>query len=286
MTKPKTPETAASEGASNEWWKDASGIAGAIALLSGVVVYGLLATAYDKFYAELGLTPADVGVQYGKTLGGAAALTILVFVVMGACYLAFQALLDRHAIPSISSRKRNAVVAITAALGLAIFVASVASGGVLAGLVLAASLYLLYAGFGKPPEAQSRRLRPVLAGAAAAGVTWWALSSGMNVYANYRADQIKDGAWVEPPESGGVVFFSVRAMPTKLQASTDSATDKAFAAERADHKLRFLGVANGLFVVYDATTQEALMLPATQFRLPILNCETDKLDDDERCEQP
>ena len=71
-----------------------------------------------------------------------------------------------------------------------------------------------------------------------------------------------------------------------MAASTDSAIDRAFAAEVADHKLRFLGVANGLFVVYDATTQEALILPATQFRLPILNCETDKLRDDERCEQP
>ncbi len=138
-------------------------------------------------------------------------------------------------------------------------------------LVLVASLLTLSLGLRKRP--QPSRVIWAVAAAAAAGVTWLALSGGINAYANYRADQIKAGGWVEPPESGGLVFFSVRAMPTKLQASTDTATDKAFAAERADHKLRFLGMANGLFVVYDATTQEALMLPATQFRLPILNCE-------------
>ena len=91
MTTPKSTATTTSRGDSDAWSNDAPGIVGAIALLSGVVVYGLLATAYDKFYAELGLTRADVGMQYGKTLGGAAALTILVFVMMGTCTWAFRA---------------------------------------------------------------------------------------------------------------------------------------------------------------------------------------------------
>ena len=286
MTTSKPTATTASDGSSDAWWKDAPGIVGAIALLSGVVVYGLLATAYDKFYAELGLTPADVGMQYGKTLGGAAALTVLVSVLMGACTWAFRALLGSHAFQSASGELRIAVVAIAAALGLVLLVASVATGGVLAGLVLVASLLVLYAGLRKPSRPRPRRVTLLVAGTAAAGVTWLVLSAGMNAYANYRADQIKAGGWVESPESGGLVFFSVRAMPTRLQASTDTATDKAFAAGRVGHKLRFLGVANGLFVVYDATSQEVLMLPATQFRLPILNCETRKLAADKRCKQP
>ena len=286
MTTPKSTATTTSRGDSDAWSNDAPGIVGAIALLSGVVVYGLLATAYDKFYAELGLTPADVGMQYGKTLGGAAALTILVFVMMGTCTWAFRALLASHAFQSDSGELRIAVLAIAAALGLALLVASVATGGVLAGLVLVASLVVLYVGLRRPSGSQPGRRTLAVAGAAAAGVTWLVLSAGMNAYANYRADQIKAGGWVEPPESGGLVFFSVRAMPTRLQASTDSAADRTFAADRADHKLRFLGVANGLFVVYDATTQEALILPASQFRLPILNCETGKLADHRQCEQP
>jgi len=285
MTTPKAnAATATGDGELDRWWKDAPGIVGAMALLSGVVVYGLLATAYDKFYAELGLTPADVGMQYGKTLGGAAALTILVFVVMGLCTWAFSVLLT--SVRTATGELRTAVVTIAGLVGLAVLVASVATGGALSALILVASLIVLYVGSRKERQPQQRRAALAVAGTAAAGVTWLVLSVGMNLYADHRADQIKAGGWVEPPESGGLVFFSVRAMPTRLQASTDTATDKAFAAERADHKLRFLGVANGLLVVYDATTQEALMLPATQFRLPILNCETDKLDDDERCEQP
>ena len=231
MTTPKPTATTASDGSSDAWWKDAPGIVGAIALLSGVVVYGLLATAYDKFYAELGLTPADVGMQYGKTLGGAAALTVLVSVLMGACTWAFRALLGSHAFQSASGELRIAVVAIAAAMGLVLLVASVATGGVLAGLVLVASLLVLYAGLRKPSRPRPRRVTLLVAGTAAAGVTWLVLSAGMNAYANYRADQIKAGGWVEPPESGGLVFFSVRAMPTRLQASSDTATDKAFAAD-------------------------------------------------------
>lgn len=202
---------------------------------------------------------------------------------MGLCAWAFHALLVSDAFRSASGEVRKAVVAIAAVLGLAVLVASVATGGVLAALVVLASLLVLYIGARKPLRPRHTTL--VIAGTAAAGVTWLTLSAGMNAYADFRADHIKAGGWVEPPESGGLVFFSVRAMPTKLQASTDSATDKAFAKDRAKHKLRFLGVANGLLVVYDATTQEALMLPATQFRLPILNCETDKLQHDKRCEQ-
>lgn len=72
MTTPGSTAPVAGDTSASAWWKDAPGIIGAIAFLSGVVIYGLLATAYDKFYAELGLTPADVGMQYGKTLGGAA----------------------------------------------------------------------------------------------------------------------------------------------------------------------------------------------------------------------
>jgi hypothetical protein len=267
--------------------KDAPGIVGAIALVSGVVVYGLLATAYDKFYSELGLTPADVGVQYGKTLGGAAALTILVLMVMVLCTWGFWALLVNGGFRSESGRWRTAVVAVTAVIGVAVLASTVLTVGAFSGVVLVASLYVLYRAARKSsPHVVRDRTTLAVAATAAAGITWLLLSAGMNVYADKRADQIKSGGWVEPPESGGLVFFSVRAMPTRVEASTDSATDRAFAAELSRHKLRFLGVANGLQVVYDATAQEALMLPATQFRLPILNCETNKLDGDPRCDQP
>ena len=105
----------------------------------------------------------------------------------------------------------------------------------------------------------------------------------LGFYANRQADKIKNGEFVQAPSSGDLVFFSVRGMPTKLVAATDSRTDATFIRERNDHGLLFLGAANGLLVIYDATAQEALMLPATQFRTPILNCETRRLLDPTRC---
>jgi hypothetical protein len=45
--------------------------------LVGVLVYGILVLAYSEFYQELGINPADVGVDYGKALGGAAGVTLV-----------------------------------------------------------------------------------------------------------------------------------------------------------------------------------------------------------------
>src|SRR5215211_6527699 len=95
-TDSQSDQKAMTEGLSKpkvDWLKDATSIVGGVIVAAGVVVYGLLATAYDKFYAELGLTPADVGMQYGKTLGGAAALTVLVFVAMALATWAFRSVL-------------------------------------------------------------------------------------------------------------------------------------------------------------------------------------------------
>lgn len=48
------------------------------------VIYGALALAYSRFYAELGVRPADVGVQFGTGLAGAAGLTFGIVAVAAA----------------------------------------------------------------------------------------------------------------------------------------------------------------------------------------------------------
>ena len=60
-----------------------------VALGAGAV-YGLLILAYSEFYKELGVRPADVGLDYGRGLGGAAGLALLavfVFAVPAGFYL-------------------------------------------------------------------------------------------------------------------------------------------------------------------------------------------------------
>jgi MFS family permease len=245
-----------------------------------VVVYGLLATAYDKFYSELGLTPADVGTQYGKTLGGAAALTIVVGLGMGLAAWAFSAALLSE--PFHGHKAQLAAFAIAVVLELVIVALAWSFFGVLMSLVLLAAFVLLDIGlrWGDPNQKWKTQ---VFAAAAAICVTWALLSVALDLLADAQADQVKRGGWVGPPQSGDLVFFSVRAMPTELEAATESAKDVAFVAERNDHKLLYLGASGGLLVIYDATAQEALFLPATQFRSPMLNCETAQLAYDERC---
>lgn len=282
-TDSQSDQKAMTEGLSKpkaDWLKDATSIVGGVIVAAGVVVYGLLATAYDKFYAELGLTPADVGMQYGKTLGGAAALAIVVFVLMGFTTWAFWKVLRSERFRKYGFSTAPFIIA--AIFALALVAAAFMVSGPLASLVLLLALVVLVYGLRrrKPTE---RTATMALAAGAAMGVTWLLLSLGVSLLADWQADKIKGGGWVEPPASGGLVFFSVRAMPTELEAATKA--DSAFVAERNGHRLRYLGASSGLLVIYDATTQEALILPATQFRTPILNCETTRLAGDERCKQ-
>jgi hypothetical protein len=55
-------------------------LAGVAAVLTAVI-YGVLTLAYSKFYAELGVRPADAGVTYGAGLAGAAGVTIAILLI-------------------------------------------------------------------------------------------------------------------------------------------------------------------------------------------------------------
>jgi hypothetical protein len=64
-----------------EAWLDQAEKLSRIVALGGVLVYGVLLLAYEQFYRELGVGLSDVGVEYGKALGGAAGLTIVLLVL-------------------------------------------------------------------------------------------------------------------------------------------------------------------------------------------------------------
>jgi hypothetical protein len=77
-----------------------------VALGAGVV-YGLLILAYSEFYKELGVRPADVGLDYGRGLGGAAGLALLavvVFVVPAGAYLLVRMLRKRRSSSTSEAR--------------------------------------------------------------------------------------------------------------------------------------------------------------------------------------
>jgi hypothetical protein len=178
-----------------------SDAAGVIAVI-GVMVYGLLAAAYDKFYSELGLTPADVGVQYGKTLGGAAALAVLASLLIGLLSLTVWAIL------AIAQRFAGTIHEILVALiGIVLLCASVAiflANGWLAVLPMgAAAILILYGLIARSTE----RRQVAIAAAAAVAVAWLMLATLIAHQADTKADLVKDGYWVEPPGSGGLIIF-------------------------------------------------------------------------------
>jgi len=254
---------------------------GAIAVI-GVMVYGLLAAAYDKFYSELGLTPADVGVQYGKTLGGAAALAILASLLMGLLLLLIWAILT--VTQRLTRRTRWELVAF---IGAVLLVACVAIGltrGWLAVLPLgAASVLILFGLIARFNE----RWRVAMAIVAAVALSWLILATLVAHEADKTADRVKDGYWVEPPGSGGLIIFSVRAMPVvQLSYAGSSDEDQEFTQSVSQHRLLFLGQSNSQLVIYDATDQVSLILPAAQFRAPILNCETIRQEKSSLCDIP
>lgn len=73
-------EDVARPSASGGSWLDQAQKVTAAVALSGVLIFGALLLAYGQFYRELGVSLNDVGVEYGKALGGAAGLTIVLLI--------------------------------------------------------------------------------------------------------------------------------------------------------------------------------------------------------------
>lgn len=246
----------------------ASVVLAAVAVI-GVLVYGLLAAAYDEFYSELGLTPADVGVEYGKALGGAAALAVLVSLLIGSLAVSIALILSKT-----QQAKGNArhVYALCGVIVLAVLcIAAYWNLGLLAALTVAAAGALIFYG---SRSQLTPHWRLGMATAAAITTCWLLLATVITYEANEIADSVKAGYWVKPPQSGELVIFSVRAMPVELSPVGTAPEAQKLVSDVDGHTLLFLGQSTGQFVIYDATNQEALILPISDFHPPILNCET------------
>lgn len=66
-----------------ERWKLLATVVPVALAVGAALIYGLLVLAYSEFYRELGVRPSDVGVEYGRGIGGAAGITIAVVLLGG-----------------------------------------------------------------------------------------------------------------------------------------------------------------------------------------------------------
>ncbi|HEU5160513.1 MAG TPA: hypothetical protein VFU43_26170 [Streptosporangiaceae bacterium] len=251
-------------------------IAGAVTL-AAVVVFGALTVAYDKFYGELGLSPGDVGLQYGKTLGGTAATAIIAVTVVSALTATAIFLLEWHRVIRLKrwiwarpGRRLTGtgvlLVLVMIGVGAVAFATRLPGPAVMVSIV-ALAVFLVHPAV----EWERHSQRNTLAGVVACLVTVAALFNGLEEVANYYAGQVKNGRWVEAPEFAGFNLFVVRAMPVTVEPITTTAGS---GLDLRPGNYFYLGQANSMVVLYEQSRQAAVMLPATQVRLTVLNCET------------
>jgi hypothetical protein len=264
--------------------KDLAAAAVSATALAALTIFGALTIAYDEYYNELGLTPADVGVQYGKTLGGTVATAIVELSL-----ITILALIAWHAVcwNSTEKLKQNLSRWRWGKLGL-----YVAAGVIIAVIIsvylvtqwpgwLTASVVIIAVTAALAISINTKRQRLTLAVALASLITVIAIFEGMGALANYYADNVKEGKWIEPPGIARLALFVVHAFPAEVTPL--SATNKQ--QLNPEGNFFYLGQSGGAMVLYDQKHQTAVFLPVSQIRVNVLNCET-RYATDPRCLDP
>jgi hypothetical protein len=233
-------------------------VATATIAVVGVTIYGILVLAYSEFFQELGINPADVGLEYGKTLGGAAGLTVLAFIsgaliwalVYGAVFLTYAALRRaRRARPSRSqsSDERSSDERWwTRPASLATIAAPT--------LTLVGALLLLH-----------------------------------NI-ADMYADRVKDGRRIEPFRIGPPVLdielLALRAEPAIVQPVDNglpTIPPSSGSAENDETPMLYIGQAKGVAVLYNPDEQQVVYVPTSAALVTTLNCETRRAQNQPLC---
>lgn len=208
--------------------------------LAGLAVYGILVLAYSEFFQELGINPADVGVDYGKTLGGAAGLALVATIVV----LVAAAWLVRGAIGKLLQPDREPL---TGAWLTQITVA-------IATAVLLASLILLH----NKADSYADRIK-----------------SGRRVEP-YRLSKIPLLNDIEllAIRSEPAIVRPIQRRRTLPKCGRENAGRSALEKLACRSRLLYLGQSKGVTVVYDPIQQRALYIPTAAALVATVNCET------------
>jgi hypothetical protein len=215
-----------------------TGLIPSLLVLSGLVAYSILRTAYGRFYASFGLTPDDVGLDYGQTLARAAGLVVTWLLLPG--------------------------------------VVLASSVTVIALLIVHQSEVLEQSSLGSrllrwiphPPVTVRQALR---LGLMATIVTVF-LSSLLTAYtmpsqaANY-AQYVHDGKATSPQPVGPFVQFEVRADQAKVYVKGSLAEGL-----KIPRDVTFLGQHDGTVILWDARNKALYRIPAGDVVLISGNC--------------
>ena len=218
-----------------------------LAIVTGVL-FGVLWLAYSEFHAELGVRPADAGVQYGPELGGAAGIVVLIVgasvlvtaIVAAAWWLASKSDQPHRGLAPAPTAARLGVLAVATVVGL--------TGAVAVFMISGANARADAVKDGKPLEP----LR--IFGIEVLGI---------------RAD-LADVEVLRPSTGSAATTTATAAI---LQALRDRSDE--------EKPLFYLGRTATSFVLYDSEHQTALYIPTATAVVQTHNCETKRRDD--RC---
>ncbi|MFI9329250.1 hypothetical protein ACIGZJ_17095 [Kitasatospora sp. NPDC052868] len=204
-----------------------------ILTVTGLIVFVILSVLYEKFYSELGVSPADVGIGYTETLAHSYG-----FVVLLLLFSIFLVLMMRglnklaHGIGKLGARWRRKRYARSGSVGRG--------------------------SRGKPRWTRRARLaygRFFLRHAAAIVVTYVGLYAVLfaNLFLNFNLqdDLLSvqyENASVSPYRWCSLTILDIRAQ----KVTAGPGTEPGIMASLEGKNLFYLGLANGVYVIYDA----------------------------------
>jgi hypothetical protein len=209
--------------------------------LLGILLYGVVYGAYDKFYGELGVDPSDVGFGYASILAHSTGFLTIFFRRL-AYFSLYPAVLVIGLIVALrffaqSSSITNVVFAYQ-------WRRQVVTICFFAIVVPALVLALLEGPYGELLKGATR-----------------------------RADLVTAGHAVQPMRGkGGYLTLAVHADPVSLEVVNKPEESPAIKRLKA-LSLLYLGQANNLLVLYDVKRHRAIYVPSSSVVITVTNCE-------------
>jgi hypothetical protein len=242
----------------------------ALLTATGLVLYGMLGTAYSLFYGRLGVNPEDVGLGYAATISRSTGFVLIAVCVSALVFLPALWIYMRNRVwrrlieERVESNRKAAQAMLESAGGTEALKDAVKSGE--ASVLLRAVERAAEAHLAAAREAEIRRYRGALLFAIA--VLLLVLMPLAPLLAFPRANEVQRGREVSPVRVLGITVLAIRASYAAVQATGKPGETIAIDALRS-RKLLYLGRTDGSVVLYDGQSDEAIYVPASMIVLRI-----------------
>jgi hypothetical protein len=245
----------------------------ALLTAAGVVLYGMLNTAYSLFYGRIGVNPEDVGLGYAATISRSTGFVVIVVCVSALVLLPalWAYILNRQwrriAEEGAEVNRRAAQVILEQAGGAQALKEAAKSDEASADYLLEAVGQHMAAA--REAEASRERPRhsqrlPLLA----ILILLLVLMPLAPLLAYPRANEVRRGQEVSPVRVFGITVLAVRASHAAVRATGKPGETVAIDYLRS-RDLLYLGRTDGTIVLYDSRSDEVIHVPASLIVLQI-----------------